>query len=65
MLLAWVESVSDLVIARKLKPEQRKQGKWEREKIAREGYYEKYTLCRKPHDSKTKRPLTLYGSVCL
>lgn len=41
MLLAWVESVSDLVIARKLKPEQRKQGKWEREKIAREGYCEK------------------------
>ena len=28
-------------------------------------YHEKYTLCRKPHDSKIKRPLTLYGSVCL
>ena len=34
MLRTCVESVSDRVIARKLKREQRKQGKWEREKIA-------------------------------
>ena len=34
MLLACVESVSDRVIARKLKREQRKRGKREREKIA-------------------------------
>ena len=34
MLLACVESVSDRVIARKLKREQRQQGKWEKEKIA-------------------------------